>query len=114
MKLAAGALLECSQLNLGVRANEHTRVVALLLLASVVATLVAALAFSMRAEGRGIGLLLVVVFLLFAPHAYPRLGRWLSGSRRPLIGIAVLILAGLALFWPTPLFVVDYMEAVQP
>ena len=88
--------------------------VALLLFASIVATLVAALALSARAEGRGIGLLVLVAFVLVAPRSHRELGRWLRGYRRALVGLVVLLLAGMALFWPTPLFVVDYMDAVQP
>jgi hypothetical protein len=83
-------------------------------LASILATLVAALALSVDATSRGVGLLLLVAIILVAPRVSPRVARWFRGYRQPLVAVALLVLAGLALFQPTPLFIVDYMVAVPP
>jgi hypothetical protein len=80
----------------------------------MIATPVAALALSVGATKRGVGLLLLVAIILVAPRVSPRAASWLRGYRQLLVAVALLVLARLALFQPTPLFIVDFMVAVPP
>ena len=90
------------------------RLMPFVVLASILATLVAALALSAGATGRGVGLLLLVAIILVAPRVSPRVARWFRGYRQPLVALALLVLIAVALFRPTPLFIVDKMVAVPP
>ena len=83
-------------------------------LASILATLVAALALTAGATGRGVGLLLLVTLILVTPRVSTRAARWFRGYRQPLVAVALIVLAAVALFRPTPLFIVDSMVAVPP